>query len=134
MKLLSHVHLFATPLTVAHEVPLSLEFSRQEYWSGYHFLLQGIFLAQGSNPGLPHLRQTHYHLSHLGNPKISSIMLSKSSSLGLAFKDQKMFYICRTYKMILCCHGWEECQRNGENYRYKYLSILITYRFWIGGL
>ena len=25
---------------------------------GYHFLLQGIFPTQGSNPGLPHCRQT----------------------------------------------------------------------------
>ena len=24
----------------AHQAPLSLEFSRQEYWSGFHFLLQ----------------------------------------------------------------------------------------------
>ena len=39
----------------------SLEFSRQEYWSGSimalecHFLLQGIFLTQGSNLDLLHL-------------------------------------------------------------------------------
>ena len=31
-----------------------------------HFLLQGIFLNQGSNPGLPHCRQTLYGLSHQG--------------------------------------------------------------------
>ena len=31
---------------------------------GYHFLLQRIFLIQGSNPGLPHCRQTLYRLSH----------------------------------------------------------------------
>ena len=31
---LSHVGLFVTPWTVAHQVPLSVEFSRQEYWSG----------------------------------------------------------------------------------------------------
>ena len=30
---LSHVQLFATPWTVAHQAPLSMEFSRQEYWS-----------------------------------------------------------------------------------------------------
>ena len=33
---------------------------------GCHFLLQGIFPTQGSNPGLPHCRQTLYHLSHQG--------------------------------------------------------------------
>ena len=32
-----------------------------------HFLLQGIFPTQGSNPGLPHCRQTLYHLSHQGS-------------------------------------------------------------------
>ena len=30
----SHVWLFATPWTVAHQAPLSMGFSRQEYWSG----------------------------------------------------------------------------------------------------
>ena len=34
MKLLSHVRLFVTPWTVARQDPPSMEFSRQEYWSG----------------------------------------------------------------------------------------------------
>ena len=33
-----------------------------------HFLLQGIFLAQGLNPGLLHCRQTLYRLSYQGSP------------------------------------------------------------------
>ena len=33
-------------------------------------LLQGIFLTQGSNPGLPHCRWILYHLSHQGSPWI----------------------------------------------------------------
>ena len=49
---LSHVCLFATPWTVAFQAALSMEFSRQEYWSGFHVLLQGIFQIQGSNPHL----------------------------------------------------------------------------------
>ena len=32
--MLSHVKLFATPWTVAHQDPLSLGFSRQKYWTG----------------------------------------------------------------------------------------------------
>ena len=32
------------------------------------FLLQGIFLTQGTNPGIPHCRQRLYHLSHQGSP------------------------------------------------------------------
>ena len=34
---LSHVRLFVTPWTVAHQTPLSMEFSRQEYWSEQPF-------------------------------------------------------------------------------------------------
>ena len=66
MKSLSRVRLFATPWTVAYQAPLSMGFSRQEYWSG--FLLQGIFLTQGSNWGLLHCRQILDQLSYQGSP------------------------------------------------------------------
>ena len=36
----SHVRLYVTPLTAAHQAPPSLGFSGQEHWSGCHFLLQ----------------------------------------------------------------------------------------------
>ena len=67
---LSRVRLFATPWTVACQAPLSMELSRQEYWSTLpcHSFLQGIFLAQASNPGLPHCRQVLYNPSHQGSP------------------------------------------------------------------
>ena len=45
----NHVWLFVTLWTIAHQVPLSMGFSRQEYWNGLHALLQGIFSTQGSN-------------------------------------------------------------------------------------
>ena len=51
---ISHVQLFATLWTVAHQAPLSMKLSRQEYWSGLPFPSPGIFLSQGSNPGLLH--------------------------------------------------------------------------------
>ena len=39
VKSLSCVRLFVTPWTAAHQAPLSMGFSRQEYWSGCHCLL-----------------------------------------------------------------------------------------------
>ena len=42
---------------------------------GCHVLLQGIFPTQGSNPGLPHCRQTLYRLSHQGSGRFSSVAL-----------------------------------------------------------
>ena len=52
---LSHVRLFATPRAIARQPPLSLEFPGKNTRVGYHFLLQGIFPTQGSNPHLLHL-------------------------------------------------------------------------------
>ena len=54
---LSCVQLFAILWTAACQTPLSLGFSRQEYWSGCHSLLRGIFHTQGSNLSLLHLQQ-----------------------------------------------------------------------------
>ena len=67
VKLLSCVWLFATPWTVAYKAPLSMNFPGKSTRVGCHFLLQGIFPAQGLNPGLPHCRQTLYCLSHQGS-------------------------------------------------------------------
>ena len=38
---LSRVQLFVTSWTVAHQAPLSMEFSRQEYWVGLPFPFPG---------------------------------------------------------------------------------------------
>ena len=88
---------------------------QQEYWSGVplpslkypfepvfvgggkntgmscHFRLQEIFLTQGSNPGLPHCRQTLYHLSHQWSPNrlqytvnITFLCIGKKDFLFLA--------------------------------------------------
>ena len=46
----NHVQLFATPWTVAHQVPLSIGFSRQEYWSGLPFPPPGDLPNQGIEP------------------------------------------------------------------------------------
>ena len=48
VKLLSHVRLLATLWTVPHQAPLSVGFSRQEYWSGLPCLPPWDF----SNPGI----------------------------------------------------------------------------------
>ena len=46
---------FSTPWTRSCQAHVSMGFSRQEYWSGLPYLLQGIFLSQRSNPHLLHL-------------------------------------------------------------------------------
>ena len=60
---LSPVGLFATLWTVACQVPLSMEFSRQKYWSGLPFPPLGDLSDQGSNPCL--LCLPHWQVSSL---------------------------------------------------------------------
>ena len=47
---LSHVQLFAMPWTVAHQAPLSMGFSRQEFWSGLPFPSPGDLPDPGIKP------------------------------------------------------------------------------------
>ena len=57
-------HLFVsdsvTLWTVAHQAPLSMEFARQEYWSGQPFPFPGDLPNPGIEPGLPHCRQMSF--------------------------------------------------------------------------
>ena len=46
----------ATPWTVAHQAPLSMEFSRQEYWSGLPFPSPGDLPDPGIKPRSPSLQ------------------------------------------------------------------------------
>ena len=48
--MLSHDRLFGTPCTVAHQAPLSMEFSRQEYWSELPFPSPGDLPNPGIKP------------------------------------------------------------------------------------
>ena len=50
---ISQVHLFATPQTSAFQVPLFMEFSRQEYWSGLPFPSPGDLPDTGIEPVPP---------------------------------------------------------------------------------
>ena len=59
----THIWLFASQQTVAHQASLSMWFSRKNTGGGCHALLQGIFLTQGSNPRL--LKLLHWQASFL---------------------------------------------------------------------
>ena len=53
LTLLSCTWLFATPWTVAHQAPLSMGFSRQEYWVGLPFLPPGHLPNPDIKPASP---------------------------------------------------------------------------------
>ena len=73
VKSLSRVKLFAVPWTVACQAPLSMEFSRQEYWSGLSFPFPGDLPDPGIEPGSPAFQAVLYCLSHQGNPILDQV-------------------------------------------------------------
>ena len=66
---LSCVQLFVTPWTVAYQVPLSIEFSRQEYWSGLLFPSLGDLPNAGIKPRSPALQADSLPAESPGKPK-----------------------------------------------------------------
>ena len=77
----SRVRLSVTPWTVARQAPLSMGFSRQEYWCKVPCPPQRIFLTQGSN--LPFLRLLHWQAGSLplGPPGSPHSFLATSKRL-----------------------------------------------------
>ena len=64
------------------QAPLSMECFRQEHWSGFHFLLQGIFPAQELNSDLLNFRRILYQVSYKGSPLL---LISTSFTLYAPF-------------------------------------------------
>ena len=98
---LSRVRLFGAPWTAAHQAPLSMEFFRQEYWSGCHFLLQGIFPTQGSDPHLQcllHSQADSLPLSHLGK----YVHLNK----GILQNRGRMMVFLKSVFQFFWLYGW----------------------------
>lgn len=100
------------PRTVAHCPPLSMGFlscSRQEYWSGLHFLLQEIFMTQGLNPCLLHWLADSLPLCHLETPLVK-IISAKHRNFG-------KFWACS-----LSQKGWEQLAHH---------FVLLTTTRWV---
>ena len=60
-QLLILVQLFVTAWTVAHQAPLFMRFSKQEYWSGLPFPPPRDLTNPGYEPRILHCRWILYH-------------------------------------------------------------------------
>ena len=74
VKLLSCVRL-CDPWTVAYQTPPSMEFSRQEYWSGLPFPSPGDLSDPGIKPRSPTLQAGALQSEPLGKPELRAIRL-----------------------------------------------------------
>ena len=72
----SHVQLFVIPWTVAHQAPLTMGFSRQEYWSGLPFPSPGDLPNPGIEPMYPALAGGFFTTEPPGKPLFASQALT----------------------------------------------------------
>ena len=91
VKSLSCVWLFGTPWTVAHQAPLSMGFSRQEYWSGLPFPSPGI------EPRSPTLQVDSSPSEPPGKPNLVLHYLSEFAQIDV--------YVSITCYICIIIHG-----------------------------
>ena len=117
----SSVQLFATPWTVACQAPLSMEFFRQEYWSGLPCPPPGDLPDQGWNPRLLcvlHLQAGSLPLAPPGKPILYVYILFK-----IFFS---IWFIIAFFKLedncFQCCFGFW-CTTLWITYKYTYIPF-----------
>ena len=76
---------FVTPWTITHEVPLSLEFLRQEYWNGLPFPAPGSLPDPGIEPGSPVLAGGFFTTEPPAKPEAKARGRQVCSSVGNRF-------------------------------------------------
>ena len=117
-----HVQFFTTLWSIAYQAPLSMGFSRQEYWSGLPFPLLGGFSQPRCRIQASYIscigRQVLYHWWHLGSPAtlfqnlqpLQIFLLLQSLLLCLAFLSSCILslvafvYLPRLYLASSCPH------------------------------
>ena len=108
VKLLSHARLFATPWTVAYQASLSMELSRQGYWSGLPFPSPGGLPDPGIEPRSPTLQADTLPSEPPGKPKsqlkriyfLTDIFLSMISFLSANYNFLFNFYAFSSFSWL----------------------------------
>ena len=72
----NHVWLFVTLWTVTHQTSLSMEYSRQEYWSELPIPFPGFLPNPGIEPGSPELQAVSLTMEPLGKIKSTHSLLA----------------------------------------------------------
>ena len=95
--MLSRVQLFATPWTVAHQAPLSMGFSRQEYWSGLPCPSPANLSGPAIEPGSPALQTNSLPTEPPGDlgakTKVVSPLFFQRLSSQLALSGSQLLHI-----------------------------------------
>ena len=100
---------------------------------GFHFLLRGIFLTQGSNPGLLHCKQILYRLSYQGSPKEKCVRKLKKM-FPLTGDATFLFFCDRLMSRSIVSSRFIHITayiKISFSFKTELHSILSTYRIWL---
>ena len=81
---------FAAPWTVAHQAPLSMEFSSQEYWRGWPFPSAGDLPDPGIKSGSPAMQADYLLSEPPGKPNKTNTMMDTQVSRLLKKQVHKL--------------------------------------------
>ena len=102
---LSHVQLFVTLWTVAHQAPLSMGFSRQEYWNRLPLPSPGDLPDPGIEPKSPTLQQMLYHSFNVGEHSVRSNIYSNYDPVFTS----RLLWLGLKMKQVMVILQWYEC-------------------------
>jgi len=146
-QLLSRVWLFATPWTVVCQTPLSMGFSRQEYWSmGCHFLFRGLSDLANKNTGHRvklKLRRTKNGLLHkdipykylgftyIKNPLLIAHLKLKSSSVSYISSGNPTIRVLWTQKILIWSFNRTSILNFSDLFVFLFFYASSSFSLWI---
>ena len=124
-----------TSWTIAHQAPLSIEFSRQEYWSGLPFSSPGDFPNPGIEPGSPALQVDSFleFSCFFCDPKDVGNLISGSSTLA-SLVAQMIKHLITMEETCIQSLGWENPLEKEMATHFSILDLRISWTEEPGGL
>ena len=131
VKSLSHVRLFVTPWAVAYQAPLSMGFSRQEYWSGLPFPSPGDLPNPGIEPGFPTLEADALTSEPPGNQNKWLFFIRSIGTQTISLSSQEAIWKGKIQKSSQTW-PYHHCFWLAQPKRWpnKQIIMAITYNIW----
>ena len=124
VSMLSHIQLFSILWTIAHQAPLSTEFSRQDYWSGLPFPTPGDLLNWGIKPTSlvsPALTGGFFTTVPPGKPSIQS----STKNIGAFHQLNEFHEIYANFTSSTASNGLLNCSKYWEHKVDKLILIAV---------
>ena len=121
-----------SPWSVDHLTPLSMGFSRQEYWSGLPFPSPEDLSNSGIQPRSPALQVDSLLPSHLGNPNTHKTPQSPCESMSPERSSPSPTpQVIHTVKMSVHSYTYKRKQMFFQSNQPYFLNILLKFFFYL---